>query len=62
MPLVKKRIERYFPESEWIDKQSVLLSTIRVPKNLLYLTDRLPKPKYGESGYSSGGGGWANER
>jgi hypothetical protein len=23
-----------------------LLSTIRVPKNLLYLTDRLPKPAY----------------
>ena len=23
-----------------------LLSTIRVPKNLLYLTDRLPKPQY----------------
>jgi NIMA (never in mitosis gene a)-related kinase len=23
-----------------------LLSTIRVPKNLLYLTDRLPKPNY----------------
>jgi hypothetical protein len=22
------------------------LSTIRVPKNLLYLTDRLPKPHY----------------
>jgi len=25
-----------------------LLSTIRVPKNLLYLTDRLPKPHYHE--------------
>jgi hypothetical protein len=24
--------------------KSELLSTIRVPKNLLYLTDRLPKP------------------
>ena len=23
-----------------------LLQTIRVPKNLLYLTDRLPKPNY----------------
>jgi hypothetical protein len=28
-----------------------------VPKNLLYLTDRLPKAKYGESG-----NGWVNER
>ena len=26
--------------------QNELLSTIRVPKNLLYLTDRLPKPMY----------------
>lgn len=26
--------------------QTELLNTIRVPKNLLYLTDRLPKPKY----------------
>jgi len=25
-----------------------LLSTIRVPKNLLYLTDRLPKPSYAQ--------------
>ncbi len=23
-----------------------MLSTIRVPKNLMYLTDRLPKPQY----------------
>ena len=27
-------------------QQNQLLSTIRVPKNLLYLTDRLPKPSY----------------
>lgn len=29
-----------------IDPKANLLSTIRVPKNLLYLTDRLPKPAY----------------
>ena len=28
----------------------MLLNTIRVPKNLLYLTDRLPKPNYEEKG------------
>ena len=28
---------------------SQLLSTIKVPKNLLYLTDRLPKPHYDHS-------------
>ena len=30
--------------------QNELLSTIRVPKNLLYLTDRLPKPSYEQDG------------
>lgn len=29
------------------ESQQELLSTIRVPKNLLYLTDRLPQPHYG---------------
>ena len=46
MPSVKKRIERYFPEDQFYDSQTSLLNTIRVPKNLLYLTDRLPKPNY----------------
>ena len=35
----------------------MLLQTIKVPKNILYLTDRLPKPKYGDSSSS-----WGNER
>ncbi len=40
-------MEKLFP-SEGTDtpEQNVLLSTIRVPKNLLFLTDRLPKPNY----------------
>jgi hypothetical protein len=46
MPSVKKRIEKYFPSDPLYDSHSALLSTIRVPKNLLYLTDRLPKPNY----------------
>lgn len=47
MPIVKKRIEKYFPDENFFyDSHSALLSTIRVPKNLLYLTDRLPKPNY----------------
>lgn len=46
MPIVKKRIEKLFPEEQFYDSHSALLSTIRVPKNLLYLTDRLPKPNY----------------
>ena len=37
-----------FPDDfEDVEPQMNLLSTIRVPKNLLYLTDRLPKPAYG---------------
>ena len=47
MPIIKKRIEKLFPsQDEFYDSQSSLLNTIRVPKNLLYLTDRLPKPSY----------------
>ena len=47
MPIIRKKIEKLFPgEFEEQDPQLNLLSTIRVPKNLLYLTDRLPKPAY----------------
>ena len=49
MPAVRKMGERLF--RDFYDdfdspQQNQLLSTIRVPKNLLYLTDRLPKPSY----------------
>jgi NIMA (never in mitosis gene a)-related kinase len=46
MPVIKKKIDKLFPEDQFYDSYSQLLSTIRVPKNLLYLTDRLPKPNY----------------
>ena len=46
LPYVRKRAEKLFPQDEFYDSQSSLLNTIRVPKNLLYLTDRLPKPSY----------------
>jgi len=46
MQIVRKRIEKLFPNDEFYESQSSLLNTIRVPKNLLYLTDRLPKPSY----------------
>ena len=48
MPVVRKKIEKLWP-NEFFDDPGTelnLLSTIRVPKNLLYLTDRLPKPQY----------------
>jgi NIMA (never in mitosis gene a)-related kinase len=42
-------MEKLFPEDFFYEvdmKKFNLLSTIRVPKNLLYLTDKLPKPNY----------------
>lgn len=48
MPIVRKKIEKLMPNDVFDDQNTELnlLSTIRVPKNLLYLTDRLPKPQY----------------
>lgn len=46
LPAVRKKTEKLFPEDPFNDSHSQLLNTIRVPKNLLYLTDRLPKPMY----------------
>ena len=49
MPAVVRMGEKLFNDefySEGSPSNTELLSTIRVPKNLLYLTDRLPKPMY----------------
>ena len=51
MPAVVRMGEQLFLDDFYDDVedspiQNQLLSTIRVPKNLLYLTDRLPKPMY----------------
>ena len=50
MPAVIHMGEQLFLEDFYVEvespQQNVLLSTIRVPKNLLYLTDRLPKASY----------------
>ena len=45
MSCVSKKISKLFPE-EIPNYQSILLSTIRCPKNLMYLTDRLPDSCY----------------
>ena len=47
MPIVATRVERLFPDLnlDEIDG-NILLRTIRVPKKLLSLTNRLPKPNY----------------
>jgi len=47
MSIIKKKMSELFPDTDFdSEPQLNLLSTIRVPKNLLYLTDRLPKPNY----------------
>lgn len=49
MPAVTRMGEKLFGDKYYDDVEPTnldLLSTIRVPKNLLYLTDRLPKPMY----------------
>ncbi len=55
MPSVKRMGEKLFGTSYTtqtaVESQPELLSTIRVPKNLLYLTDRLPKPSYHSEKY-----------
>ena len=47
MPIFVKRAEQIFSkEDAHFDNKDELLKTIRIPKNLLYLTDRLPRPNY----------------
>ncbi|MCQ2819794.1 MAG: protein kinase [archaeon] len=50
MPIIQKRIE-YFKSysSEDISEDQSLLQTIRMPKNILFLSDKLPKPNYESS-------------
>ena len=55
MPSVIKMGEQLFMDDFYEDQaadqsmQNKLLSTIRVPKNLLYLTDRLPQARYNDN-------------
>lgn len=51
-PIFRKRSQKYFPEfeeEEYDDNfngQSLLLKTIRIPKNIMHLSSRLPKKNY----------------
>jgi NIMA (never in mitosis gene a)-related kinase len=57
-PFVKKRIEFFQvnSENEDIDNmdESALLLTIRIPKNILFLTDKLPTANYGNNKKNDG--------
>ena len=47
MPAVLKRIEKILPDYPGISSEkSILMSEIRVPKNLMYLTDKMPAASY----------------
>jgi len=57
-PVFRKRQNKYFPELLDEDDsnqntQSILLKTIRIPKNIMHLSSRLPKKNY-ESTLTSG--------
>ncbi len=46
-PIVNKRIEKLFPGVDFISpEKNELLRTIRIPNNLIYLTEHLPKSNY----------------
>ena len=42
---VIEKLQTYYPE-EYKESENTLLNTIKVPMNLHYLTDRLPKADY----------------
>ena len=48
-PIIQKRID-YFKSfgGDELSEDQALLKTIRVPKNLIFLSDKLPKPNYKE--------------
>lgn len=45
-PIIQKRIEFFKTYTEDMHIENNLLQTIRIPKNLLFLTDRLPQANY----------------
>jgi hypothetical protein len=48
LPFIKKRASQYVPDFEEVENERSLLKTIKVPKNLMSLTDRLPAANYEE--------------
>jgi hypothetical protein len=44
LPLIKKHVKKN--KDMEVDEKSILLKTIKLTKNINYLTERLPKPNY----------------
>jgi hypothetical protein len=51
--IIQKRIE-YFKAFNEESEDQCLMQTIRIPKNLLFLSDKLPQPNYGGKINNSG--------
>ena len=51
MPIMRKRMKSKF-ETE-VEEESILLKTIKLSKNINYLTEKLPKPNYSPIKYKS---------
>lgn len=49
-PIIQKRIEYFKSFTDESNEDQALLQTIRVPKNLLFLSDKLPQPNYEKVG------------
>lgn len=51
-PIIQNRIEYFksYGSEENLTEDQALLKTIKIPKNLLFLSDKLPKPNYKEHG------------
>lgn len=45
-PIIQKRLDFFKANGDEYSNENNLLQTIRIPKNLLFLTDRLPQPNY----------------
>lgn len=47
MVVFQKKCQELFPEAmAEYEEESELLKTIRIPRNLMYLSNRLPMPNY----------------
>lgn len=51
LPFVTKKMKKHIDIE--VEEESVLLKTIKLTKNINYLTERLPKPNYNPLRYKS---------
>lgn len=49
MPVVHEKLLKYVPEHFQSKQSNILLKSIHMPKNLMFLTDNLPSANYEKS-------------